>query len=308
MLVGTIAMCRDLPPFVVLQMWVVRDPAGAGFAGAAGLVMLNTEDNRHLGQVQLNVRAAARRQGLGGRLLAAVAAAAAAADRRLLVTTASSPVPAGGAFAARWGAAPALEEIISQLDLAQLDRGLIADWRAAAVPGFTFGRWNGPYPEDELAAIAELLTLANQAPRGDVDMEDFVLTPEQVRQQEASLAARRIERWTYYARETATGALAGYTATEWNPTRPAVLMQQMTAVWPRYRGHGLGRRLKAEMIAAVLAERPDVQFIRTGNATVNAPMLAINRALGFRPYFTETIWQVEVAPLRAALAAAGYGA
>lgn len=67
----------------------------------------------------------------------------------------------------------------------------------------------------------------------------------------------------------------------------------MTGVFPAYRKRGLGRWLKAAMLDAVLRERPQVRLVRTSNADSNTAMLAINRALGFKPYLAESFWQVE---------------
>ncbi len=40
-------------------------------------------------------------------------------------------------------------------------------------------------------------------------------------------------------------------------------------------------------------ELPQAEVIRTGNASSNAPMLKINRELGFKPFSSRPIWQVE---------------
>ncbi len=48
------------------------------------------------------------------------------------------------------------------------------------------------------------------------------------------------------------------------------------------------------MAEKVLRDRPQVKRIRTGNAHSNAPMLRINEQMGFKPYKSVFMWQVEV--------------
>ena len=48
------------------------------------------------------------------------------------------------------------------------------------------------------------------------------------------------------------------------------------------------------MLDRIRRERPEAQRVRTGNAFSNAPMLAINDALGFDEISAQTEWQADV--------------
>jgi GNAT superfamily N-acetyltransferase len=54
-----------------------------------------------------------------------------------------------------------------------------------------------------------------------------------------------------------------------------------TGVLRQYRGRGLAQALKLQTI--LLAKKEGMRFIRTHNDSNNAPMLAINRKLGYKP-------------------------
>ena len=60
-------------------------------------------------------------------------------------------------------------------------------------------------------------------------------------------------------------------ADDYRPSRPEVLGQGDTGVFPEYRNRGLGRWLKAPMIEKVLRHRPQVKRVHTGNTKSNAP-------------------------------------
>jgi hypothetical protein len=204
----------------------------------------------------------------------------------------------------RLGARPGLPAHSNQLVLADLDRDLVRRWieQGEQLAGeFELGWWVGAYPEDDLEAIADLWRVMNQAPRGDLDMEDFNFTPAQLREMDAAMQARGTERWSVYARERASGRLAGYSEVFWNPKRGYFMYQGNTGVFPESRNRGLGRWLKGAMLERVLRERPEVRYVRTDNADVNAPMLKINTELGYKPYLAQTFWQVEVERVRAYL-------
>jgi mycothiol synthase len=262
------------------------------------------DENRHLLGFDLEVLAPYRRKGYARVLLQKVVDMADKYERTLVMGGTSSRVPAGAAFAEHLGASRGFEAHTNQLVLADVDEALLETWVTNAkttAKAFELGFWGDTYPEEEIGAIANLISVMNTAPRDDLAIEDRQIEPEEVRQGEAYSKARNIERWVLYVRHE-SGELAGFTEVRWNPENPENLEQGDTGVLPEYRGHSLGKRLKAAMIQKVIAERPIVKRIRTGNADSNAPMLSINHALGFKPYIAETVWQIEVEKIKAYLA------
>ena len=79
------------------------------------------------------------------------------------------------------------------------------------------------------------------------------------------------------------------------PAYPKVMWVGSTGVRPEHRGHALGKWMKAAMTLRVLAEKPGVDDIRTGNADSNDAMLAINAAMGYRPLLGVTTWELPLA-------------
>ncbi len=59
------------------------------------------------------------------------------------------------------------------------------------------------------------------------------------------------------------------------------LYNNITGVLPAWRGRGIAQTLKLLVIRAAIGR--GVAYLRTNNDSENAPMLAINRKLGYRP-------------------------
>jgi mycothiol synthase len=282
----------------LFQVWHLWESDFISAETFIGLSMY--DDNRHMIWAEMKVLEPYRRKGYAKLLLSKVVEVADTYARTLLTFNTSSRIPAGAAFAERLGAKKGIETHTNQLVLAEVDKGLLEGWvnnSRTIAKDFELGLWTG-YPEEEIADIAKMIEVMNTAPKDDLDFEDFKMEPEALRQFEAYNKARSIEFWMMYVRHKPSGELAGYTQTTWDPENPENLYQGDTGVLPKYRGHGLGKWLKAAMIQKVIAERPVVKRIRTGNADSNAPMLTINHALGFKPYIAETVWQIEIEKLK----------
>ena len=296
---------QSVPDFVDNFTWAAWDSALAEIIATGNVNIAKTEDNQHIAEIGIYVRQPFRRQGIGTRLLEKITRVARGENRRLLITEAIGNLSSGESFLYKIGGEKGLVGHLNQMRLDDLDHHLVEtwlEWGHLNEDNFFLGLWEGLYPENQMDAILELRELENQAPVENLDIEATHLTREQVRQVENQLFARGFQRWTYYLIEKSTGKMAGYTETVWNPSRPQILYQDMTGVFPEYRNKGLGRWLKAAMIDKVLCERPEVKFIRTENADSNAAMLKINHELGFKPYISIPIWQIPLEKVEAYLA------
>ena len=266
------------------------------------------DDNPHLMQASIEVVPSYRRRGIATALLHLPLKTASELDRTLVIGTTNSRTLAGTKFMKTLGAKAGLEGKVNQLILAEVPAGLVETWLKEAevrAADYELGLWDGPIPDADLTAAAEMMQVMNTAPRDELDMEDEAVTPERVREFERYNKERGVTRWLYYVRHKATGELAGYTEVALNPEEPETAWQGDTGVLPAHRGHGLGRLLKASMIHKIRNERPEVKRIRTGNADSNEHMLAINHALGFKPYHSWTDWQVDVEAIKTYLSKKG---
>ena len=297
---------RSIPDFVDYDMWLVWRPVYESEPEAMASIntqVVHSESNQQLMDFDIYVVDEWRRKGIASALLALVLAQAAGHERDSSTVEAYEHVPAGAAFLERLGAKRGLTLRTSQVATADIDRDLMKTWQDGIDgDGLEFGVWDGAYPEEQLEAIARLKETMNTQPREGLDVEDEKMTPTMLRQIDEMLAKRGTKRWTTWVRDAESGDYAGYSEVYWQPGEPYLAHQGDTAVVPGYRRRGLGRWLKAKMIEQILADKPEVEFIRTGNAQSNEGMLKINHEMGFRDYKVEVVWQLPLSKMEAYLA------
>ncbi|MFU8887245.1 MAG: GNAT family N-acetyltransferase [Trueperaceae bacterium] len=279
---------------------------GARAVGRAFAYVPIGVDNRHLLQLDPQVLPDRRRRGVGRAMLGWAFGIARRHGRRLIVGGTGARVPAGDAFALAFGAVPSLRASLNELDLEEHGPrlfgpdGLVAAWIREGperAPGYELMWLPRPYAADVLAPFAALKSAMNDAPRGELDVEDRVYTEDSLRDTDAFEFAAGYLPWTLVARHVESGDYAGFTEMVWHPDNPAIAFQGDTAVVPAHRGHALGKWLKATMLDRLRRERPQVRVVRTGNADSNAAMLAINHALGFRQAEGGSAYQLDVEEL-----------
>jgi mycothiol synthase len=301
-----IADVRNMPAPEDGLVLVARDGTGE-IAGLATCTWEQLEGWSHVLQARIEVLPARRRQGLGRLLLERAAGVAEQRGLRLVMGRTRDNVPAGAAFAARFGAQQAMAAEENRLDLSAVDRDLVGRWLAEGpvrAPGYRLEFVSGRTPPGLAERVAEIQNVMNTAPREDMDVSDTLVTPELVAEFESAAEAVGRGQWTYYAVEEATGRFVGLTGVYLEPGIPDRAFVGDTGVEPAHRGRSLGKWLKAAMTRKILDERPEIRWVITWNAGSNDAMLAINRQLGFRTAAVHTTWQIPVAELRARLAEA----
>lgn len=168
---------------------------------------------------------------------------------------------------------------VRRLDLhAPLSPDLVAAAEEAS-RDYDLERIAGPCPDDLLGDMQVLREAINDAP-GPGEHETF--PPDRIRGEEASLARSHQTAYTVVARHRASGEPAGLSFVCVHELRPEIAAQEDTSVVRGHRGHRLGLRMKLDLLDWLRAERDDVESVDTWNAPENAPMIAINDALGCR--------------------------
>lgn len=268
-----------------------------GTAVGAGWVAMPQRDNVHFAEVSLDVHPDHRRRGVGAALLAALEAIAAEAGRTSLrvesTVKVDQPDPAEP-FASRHGYRNAQVDLRSDLELPDDLDGLLSPLEEEAAPfaaDYDVLTWWDDVPlewREERARCA--VQMSTDAPAGDVDVQEEDWDAERIATLVEQLHAQGRRFVESVAVHRPTGRVAAFTDLVVPQHMPTMAFQWDTLVTSEHRGRRLGQLVKATNLRALHAGLPDVERICTWNAVSNAPMLRVNRALGFRPVGRTTEW------------------
>ncbi len=234
-----------------------------------------------------------RGRGYGTAMLARMEALARENGRTSLLgeTTYPYSFPADGSghpyadFLTRRGFGFGLGDVRRSLEL-PVDGAILGRLAAEAAPhhtGYELRSWFGPVPGELVASYAATAaTLNAEAPMGEIAREAENASVEAFRESEEIVAKQGRTVYSTVALD-GEGQVAAYTDLAISVHDPGIAYQWGTLVRPGDRGHRLGIAVKVANLVLLQAERDDIDRLCTYNAEVNAPMVAVNEALGFRP-------------------------
>ncbi|MFX1605612.1 MAG: GNAT family N-acetyltransferase [Promethearchaeota archaeon] len=243
-----------------------------------------------------------RGKGIAKQLLAVVLEFAKRHKRTVIIGDTSEEH--GKRFFKKLNAEEALSGLENRLDLTKLDWNMVDEWVKEGPIRSPDSKLEvfQDCPDDILEEYCKLYTeVGNQAPREDLDVGDFILTPELRRAYEKHQRDVDVTWLTAITREP-NGDISGMTEVLYRPSKHPLIYQELTGVSEKYRGSGKGKWLKAVMLQEVKKRWPTVTSVVTGNATTNAPMLSINKRLGFKVHKESIVAQIKTEMLEKYLA------
>ena len=260
------------------------------------------ESNKHLFWADIYVRPDQRRKGIGSMWLPVVVELMDA--HGCTVVGFGTEEPPGHAFLKSLGAVARFSGAENRLKLADVDWKMVERWIAEGPkrsPRTKFELYDGPLPESMWDDFSpQLSNMLNNMPWEGLDHGEIVVTPAHMREFYAQLVISGERLHTILTREP-DGVVSSITDTVWAPHRPTIVEQRFTGVRTDARGRGLGKWVKAAMLAHLRKVYPEAEWVATENAGSNGPMLAINKKLGFKQYRAGTEYQINRDDLAARL-------
>ncbi|NPD87416.1 MAG: GNAT family N-acetyltransferase [Asgard group archaeon] len=259
----------------------------------------NYEENKHIGFFSIYVTRNLRRKGLGSKILRVIISKAKELNR-LSTFHCGTSIESGYEFLSYYKGTISIESAENRLYISEVKWELMKTWKKAGLEkakekGITMEDFF-ECPEEIIGEYMHIYTeTMKQQPLGELEWKPKH-TPESRRLDEKRLADKGLEWYTMITKEN-DKAISGLTEYFYYEDTPHRIEQGLTGVKEEYRGRGLGKWLKAEMLFRIKERFPDVKFISTGNSTENAPMLSINERMGFKEFRPSKLYKLKLEEL-----------
>jgi RimJ/RimL family protein N-acetyltransferase len=265
---------------------------------ATGWMSGSTVDNTDLANVLICCAPSDRGHGYAAAMLSHVEDQARARGRERLVAEVTWPYEAGAdgtgsaelAWARRQGFELGLTDVQRRLPLPVPDELLdaLAAEASAHHEGYELRSFTGPIPEALAEGWVALdASLMTEAPMGDIEREAETADVARLRAEEAMIAKQGRVKVNAVALAPADDSgereLVAYTDIAVTEHESERAYQWGTLVRTGHRGHRLGLAVKVANVRLLQETHPQITTVVTYNADVNAPMVAVNERLGFRP-------------------------
>ena len=251
---------------------------------------LPLRDNTHLCEHVLVVHPDRRRRGIGRALDEQAVRRARAAGRDTLLTLCDEPPGTEGASVGRLagtalGYAVAQEEVRRDIDL-PLDPQRVAELERVCgefAGDYEVRAWWDRCPDDLVDDAARLMAaMSTDVPKDEMDWREEVWDAARLRRHEAQTQEMDRSYVGAGAVHVPSGSMVAFTTMGLPRTAPRRAYQWETLVLRAHRGHRLGMLVKLAALQEVATRSPQTAYISTWNAQENAPMIAVNDALGAR--------------------------
>jgi GNAT superfamily N-acetyltransferase len=260
---------------------------------------LSTTENLDTAPTEIEVVPDVRGRGIGRAILDETIRQARELGRTRMVLEAVTDSP-GASLLASAGARAVLADTQRRLDLTAIDDAaydaMLKDTREHS-SGYALVQWVGDTPDAHVPAFGALQSrMTTDAPFDDLAWEQEVFDADRIRGRDAVKMARGMRTYSSAARHDASGTLVGVSTLVVYDGVDDAANQWETIVLPEHRGHRLGMLLKIENLRHLQRHESVVTRIDTWNADSNAPMLAVNVAMGFTPVRRWDEWELTLQP------------
>jgi GNAT superfamily N-acetyltransferase len=270
-----------------------------------GMMDMPLRDNTRSAEVTVAVHPAHRRRGAGTAIVEAMSDHGRADGRLVLNAIVDVPLDqardhASLAFAPKVGFVATLSGNVRHLKV-PADAAVLAELRSEVAAARDAGDyrmvtfeapWPARYLDDQCALFQ---CMSTDEPHGDDGYEEEVWDAERVAENDALREARGARYLIAAAQHVPSGRLVACTELCIGADSPGQAWQMLTVVEPEHRGHRLGLAIKLANLELLAERAPAVRLIVTGNASVNAPMIAVNDMMGFKVASEGNFWQKDLA-------------